>query len=171
MFTGFGFVYVEKWGEAVNGPLRWLKMHISNALGSPSSGAPRSIGTALVLGSPAGFAAAAPAGWRVLPAATLDEAQVLLARQEIPVVLCEREAPGIDWKRAVGLLAASPCHPSVVLLASAGRQPRWDEVTAAGGYDVLPEPVTPDLLRRTMRSAQSHWRSRRALEASSASTK
>jgi len=155
----------------VNSPFGWLKTHISIALGSSHSRTPRSIGTALVLGSPAGFATAAPAGWRVLPAATLDEAQVLLARQEIPVVLCEREAPGIDWKRAVGLLAASPCHPSVVLLASPGRQPRWDEVTAAGGYDVLPEPVTADRLGRTMRSAQSHWRSRRALEASSASTK
>jgi DNA-binding NtrC family response regulator len=148
-------------------PWGWLQTHISSRLGGRAARANESGGTALILGKPAGFAGAAPAGWRVLPAAGLDEAQVLLARQEIPVVLCEREAPGIDWKRAVGLLASSRCHPSVVLLAPAGRKPRWDEVAAAGGYDVLPEPLDADALERTMRSAQRHWRNRRALESAS----
>lgn len=125
--------------------------------------------TALMLGEPAGLEEGRPAGWRVLPASSLEEAQVLLAREEISVVLYERDAPGVDWQRAIRLLAASPCQPSVVLLARPGRQPRWDEVAAAGGYDLLPEPVSAGALERTMRSAQSHWRSRRALESASRS--
>lgn len=150
-------------------PLRWLETHISDVLGISVAAAPFR-GTALVLGKPTGFAGAAPAGWRVVPAGSLDEAQVLLTRQEIPVVLYEREASGIDWKRAVRLLAGLPCHPSVVVLAPVGRRPAWDEVTAAGGYDVLTEPVNGPVLARTMRSAQSHWRSRRALESASRRT-
>jgi|SRR5581483_3705260 len=154
----------------MNNPLRWFETHISSVFCRADAQSGHCSGTALILGRPAGFATAAPPGWRVLPAAGLDEAQVLLARQEIPVVLCEREAPGIDWKRAVGLLASSRCHPSVVLLAPAGRQPRWNEVAAAGGYDVLAEPLDADALERTMRSAQRHWQSRRALESASQRT-
>ena len=39
--------------------------------------------------------------------------QVLLARHEIALVLSEREALYIDWKRAVRFLSASPCYPNV----------------------------------------------------------
>ncbi|MBZ5580400.1 MAG: hypothetical protein LAP40_27925 [Acidobacteriia bacterium] len=112
-----------------------------------------------------GVAGVEPPGWRVVLAATLDEAQALLAREEIPVVLCESAATGADWKRAVHLLAAAPCHPSVVLLSPPPHPPLWIEVTAAGGYDVLCEPVSAAALDHAIRSATSHWRSRRAIEA------
>jgi len=145
-------------------PWQWLRAHASK-LSSASGDQPGQwTGTTLVLGTFCEVNAVAAAGWRVIEAANLDEAQSMLAREEIPVVLCERDAPGADWKHAVRALAGSQGHPSVVLLTSTGPQPRWDEVAAAGGYDVLREPVTAELLERTLRSARSHWRSQRALE-------
>ena len=119
---------------------------------------------ALILGKRAGVGADEPPGWRLVSADTLDEAQSVLAREEIPIVFCEAGASGLDWRRTVRLLAAAPCHPSVILLSPASRRPLWNEVTAVGGYDVLHEPLSADALDHVIRSATSHWRSRRALE-------
>ena len=105
-----------------------------------------SSGTALLLCKAGDFSEPALTDWQVLRAANLAEAQSLLAREEIPVVLCERDASGVDWKHAVRMLAAAPCRPSVVLLAPPGGQPGWEEVAAVGGYDVITEPVNANSL-------------------------
>ena len=131
---------------------------------NPHPRLPPSSGTALLLCKDADFSEPALADCQVLSAANLEEAQSLLAREEIPVVLCERDAAGVDWKYAVRMLAAAPCRPSVLLLAPPGMQPGWEEVTAVGGYDVITEPVNASSLMQAIRSAQSHWRNRRALE-------
>jgi hypothetical protein len=117
-----------------------------------------------LLGQPAHLAGAKPSGWRVLVAANLEQARLLLAREEIPVVLCEPCAAGMDWRCAIALLAATPSHPSIVLLTPAWPRPAWKEVTAAGGYEVMAEPWNAEALERTMRSARADWHSRRELE-------
>lgn len=159
--------YIEKrGGDRMKHPWHWMRSHIWKLIREDDRRGDSS-GTTLFVGKTDSTIEAAPPGWRVLTAANLDEAQSLLARQEIPVVFCDRDFPGVDWKRAIRLLAGSRSHPSVVLLTSAGRPPGWDEVAAAGGYDILREPVTVEVLERTLRSARSHWRSRRALESES----
>lgn len=124
----------------------------------------RLTGTALQVGEIAGLSLLELGGWRVLRAANLDEAQCLLSQQQIPVVLFAQNTPGWEWKRAVRLLAAAPCRPSVLLVAPSPGLPGWEEITAAGGYDVIAEPLSAESLARAIRGAYSHWRSRRALQ-------
>lgn len=145
-------------------PWRWMRSYMTRLV-RPSP-VISFAGTALVLGGSREMIPAAPEGWRLLPVRTMEEAGSLLDRQDVPVVLFDRETPG-DWRRAVRSLAASRSHPSIVLLAPAGQQPGWDAVAAAGGYDILRKPVDAAALERTLRSARSHWRSRRALELAS----
>ena len=124
----------------------------------------RATGTALQVGEIAGLSRLELGGWRVLRAANLEEAQLLLGREEIPVVLCEHNTPGLGWRQAVSLLAAAPCRPSVLLVGPPVGLPGVEEITAAGGYDVISEPLSADSLARAVRGAYSHWRSRHALQ-------
>ena len=125
-------------------------------------------GTVLLLGNEAALAGAKLSGWRILVAANMEQARQLLARGDIAVVLCELGAVRMDWKGALRLLAATPSHPSILLMTPAGKRPAWSEVAAAGGYDLVSEPPDAELLDRTLRSARVHWRSRRALESTPA---
>lgn len=145
--------------------LRWMITYIGKLLGVRTGLPPRP--TVLVLGVPKSVADELSGNWHLFPARSLDEAQLLLSREEIPVVLCEPDSPRADWRGALRRLAGAPCRPNVVLMAATPRQPGWSEVVAAGGYDVLPESANGVALERMLRSAQSHWRSRRALEAGS----
>jgi DNA-binding NtrC family response regulator len=124
----------------------------------------RPTGVALQVGEIAGLSRLELGGWRVLRAANVEEAQPLLEREEIPVVLCAHNTPGWGWRQAVSLLAAAPCRPSILLVGPAAGLPRWEEITAAGGYDVISEPLSADSLARAARGAYSHWRSRHALQ-------
>src|SRR5438105_11502296 len=47
-------------------------------------------------------------GWEILTADSLAEAQTMLQRREIGVVLCDRTTPNLDWRDAVACLAAPP---------------------------------------------------------------
>jgi DNA-binding NtrC family response regulator len=143
--------------------LRWISRRLFRTqTGRLRSG--RLTGTVLQLGEIAGLSLLELGGWHVLRAGNLEEAQWLLSREEIPVVLFAQNIPGLEWRQAVGLLAAAPCRPSVLLVAPSPRLPGWEEITAAGGYDVIAEPVSAESLARAMRAAYSHWRSRRALQ-------
>lgn len=146
-------------------PWQWIQTHVSRLRRSSAGRTVPLKGTALLLGT--SRSVPAPEGWRFLTVATVDEAESVLAGQEVPVVLYDRDVFNADWKRAVHRLAGSHGHPSVVLVASAGNQPGWDEVAAAGGYDVLREPVCAEALERTLRAASSHWRNRREIETES----
>jgi DNA-binding NtrC family response regulator len=124
----------------------------------------RPTGTALQLGEIAGLSRLELGGWRVLRAANLEEARLLLGREEVSVVLLEPNTPGVEWRQAVSLLAAAPCRPSVLLVGPPVGHPSWEEITAAGGYDVITEPFRAESLARAVRAACSHWRSRHALQ-------
>jgi AmiR/NasT family two-component response regulator len=101
----------------------------------------------------------------MLRARSVEEAEGLLARYEIPVVLYDGDTPGVEWKRAISLLARAHGQPCVVLLSRTRNGHLWEQVTAAGGYDVLRKPLDDEAVSRAVRSGTSHWQNLRALEA------
>ncbi len=118
----------------------------------------------LVFGK-SGAAPTQSTAWSVCTADTLAEARKLAADYEIAVALCDRDAPGIEWRRAVQELAHTQSHPCVVLLTGTEDWELWEQVTAAGGYDVVRKPVSAETLSRVIGAGISHWRSRQALDA------
>jgi DNA-binding NtrC family response regulator len=119
----------------------------------------------LIVGEPQTALAAALPDWRFLAAPNLEQAQALLRRTEVPIVLCDQDAPGLDWRRALPALMDAPPRPCVVLLTKSRDCQLWDQVTAAGGYDILRKPLKAEALSGTLKAAFSQWRSARALEA------
>ena len=107
-------------------------------------------------------------GWEILTAESLPEAQTLLQRREIGVVLCDRTTPGLDWRDAVTCLSAPPYRACVIVLAQTARRNDWDDVVEAGGYELLSEPFTSEDLFRVVRAGWSYWQSQQRLRTGSA---
>jgi DNA-binding NarL/FixJ family response regulator len=119
------------------------------------------IPTALFLGKPAALGLTQPTG--LVKVANLDEAVFRLSREQIPVVVCDREGPE-DWRTMVRQLADTPCRPSVILLSAGNTTQVFEQVVTAGGYGVVRKPVPPGMLDHAIRSAVAYWRCRRALD-------
>jgi DNA-binding NarL/FixJ family response regulator len=115
----------------------------------------------LLVGEPAALGAAQPEGLEI--AGTLEEALSRLDREDIPVVLCDREGPN-DWTSAVRRLARTACRPSVILLSDGDTLSLFEQVAAAGGYDILRKPAAPGVLDHVIRAAAVYWRCRRTLD-------
>jgi len=147
------------------GNLRHILANMMGSFHAPRSASAESAPTVLIVGDPDAAHVAASPDWRLLFASTLADARRLLENSEIPIVVYDREAPGIDWRLAIPALAGTGSRPRVVLLTRTQDSQLWEQVTAAGGYDVIRKPVSAEKLCRAIRAGVSHWRSSRALEA------
>ena len=98
-------------------------------------------------------------GWYLLFADTGEEGRAALDKLKAPVILCDRDLPGKDWRETVEGLASSPHQPCIILVSGVVDTYLWDEVIRTGGYDVLPKPLREDDVARTVRLAWSYWNS------------
>ena len=96
--------------------------------------------------------------WKFQCAHTLSEGASLLQRHPVPVVICNREFPGGNWRDVVALAREMPV-PSRVLVYSAKVDDQfWMEVLESGGYDVLPKPFQAPEVYRLVTLAAQNWR-------------
>ena len=96
--------------------------------------------------------------WRILSAGTCAEALELLRSVSIPVVLCDRDLPGRDWRESMGAVLQAP-HPVCVILASrVADSYLWDEVVRRGGFDVVTKPFQREAVLQALEFAWSHWK-------------
>lgn len=92
-------------------------------------------------------------------AETCDEAWNTANRLKSPVVLCERNLPGIEWRDAVRILASAEPRPCVILTSPTADDYMWKEIVTRGGYDVLASPLRDVDTARSIRLAMSYWKS------------
>ena len=97
--------------------------------------------------------------WSVVFADNCQEARRALDRIEAPVVLCDRDLPGEEWRRLVETLAASPQPSCILLLSKVVDEYLRDEVVGSGGYDVLRKPLREDEVAHAIRLAWTYWNS------------
>jgi len=97
--------------------------------------------------------------WSVVFADNCDTARRAMDRIEAPVVLCDRDLPGKEWRRAVEILAASPQPPCILLLSKVVDDYLRDAVVGSGGYDVLRKPLRGDEVAHAIRLAWTYWNS------------
>lgn len=85
---------------------------------------------------------------------TCSEAWYTANRLNSPVVLCERDAPGIEWQHVLRILGSAVSHPCVILTSPVVD----DEIVTRGAYDVLAEPLRDADTTRAIRLAASYWK-------------
>ncbi len=100
---------------------------------------------------------AAELQWRLSIVGSLDEAVALLGEEPLPLVICDRDLPGGDWREIVAQIAARRDVLCVVLASTVIDDYLWDEVINQRGYDVVSKPFEADQLQRAVRFAWS-WK-------------
>jgi CheY-like chemotaxis protein len=148
------------WGLFMQRPFQKLVRRIARRL-CRRQRHPRVTSRALFVGDRAALGLTEPAD--LVKASNVQEALVRLNHEEIPVVLCDQDVSK-DWKTTVRQLASSRSRPSVVVLSAGKPLSPWQEITAAGGYDIVQKPTPPGLLDHVIGSATIYWRCRQALD-------
>jgi len=97
--------------------------------------------------------------WHLLFAETCEDARTALDKLKAPVILCDRDLPGKEWRGAVADLAASPHRACVILVSAVVDSYLWYEVARTGGFDLLSKPLREEDVIRAVRLAWSYWNS------------
>jgi FixJ family two-component response regulator len=79
-------------------------------------------------------------------------------RLKAPIILCDRDLPGTEWRDAVRALASSG-GACVILLSKVLDDYLWNEVGHHGGHDVLSKPLQESDVVRAVKLAWSYWNS------------
>ena len=91
-------------------------------------------------------------GYRLLAAASAEQALSLLERDRADLVLTDRRLPGLDGLELARRLRAQPRPPVVVLVTAYGTIPEAVAAVRAGVADYLTKPLeSPAALRRRIR--------------------
>ena len=95
--------------------------------------------------------------WDVHFAESYDQTSDIAKRLAAPVILLDRDWPGMEWKKAVESLAALRHRACVVLVSGVADTYLWQEVVRQDGYDILAKPLRPLDVSRVIRLALSYW--------------
>jgi len=99
------------------------------------------------------------AGWELLIASSFHEASEILASRAAPIILCDRDVPGFDWREVLSRLVERPERGCVILASGVVDDYLIAEVVQQGGFDVLAKPFREQDVVRTVAFAWSHYRS------------
>jgi DNA-binding NtrC family response regulator len=106
-------------------------------------------------------------GWKVSIVDSSGAAIVLLKEQPTPLVICDRDLTGEDWRDVLAKIAALPQAICVLLASRVADQYLWNQVIQHHGYDLVVKPFQPEELRRAVTFAWSWrgWTARHSTEA------
>ena len=94
--------------------------------------------------------------WTVHFRDTCGEAWQLLQQHQIPIVLCDRELPGTEWRDVIHMMVSPPHFVYAILVSRVVDDYLWNEVIRHGGHDLLATPFLEEELLRTIRLARSY---------------
>lgn len=95
--------------------------------------------------------------WRISIVGSSDAAIASLTEQPTPLVICDRDLAGEDWRDVLAKIAALPQAVCVLLASRVVDDYLWRQVIRHHGYDVVTKPFQPEELRRAVTFAWS-WR-------------
>jgi CheY-like chemotaxis protein len=73
-----------------------------------------------------------------------------LRKQNVSVVICDRDLPTGGWKAILAAIDAMPAAPLLVVTAPDADDKLWAEVLNLGGYDVLAQPLDVTEVQRVL---------------------
>jgi DNA-binding NtrC family response regulator len=97
--------------------------------------------------------------WKMQFSVTCGDAWSVLEQTKAPIILCDRDIEGAEWRDVVKMMASSTHGACAILLSRVVDDYLWNEVIANGGYDVVPKPLREEDVVRSVRLAWSYWSS------------
>lgn len=102
---------------------------------------------------------ASTARWKLTLTESCEEAIEVLGRnRRVPVILCDRDLPGLSWQQALDHLLTKAPGSCAVLTSPVNDEYLWSEVIRRGGYDVLTTPFEEEAVNRSIHRAWSYWK-------------
>ena len=98
--------------------------------------------------------------WTLLHADRLSAASTALKREDIHVVVCERDLVPGTWKDLLQEVNGLAHPPSLIVTSRLADERLWAEALNLGAWDVLAKPFDPTEVLRSMKSGWQHWRYR-----------
>ena len=102
---------------------------------------------------------AANQGWAVYFADICGQAWSLIQQQRAPIVLCDRDSPGTEWRDVIQMMSSAPAPVYAILLSRVADNYLWNEVIRNGGYDLVATPLREEEVLRAIRLGWSYWSS------------
>ena len=103
--------------------------------------------------------------WRLFKARDLVSTLVVLKRQEIAVLLCERDLLPGTWVDVMEHVNSMPNAPSVIVASRLADERFWCEALTLGAWDVLAKPFHLTEVIRSVKSGWQHWHDQIAVRA------
>lgn len=98
--------------------------------------------------------------WSLYKADTLATALPILRRQEISVILCERDLQPGRWTDILDHLSNLDYPPALIVTSRLADERLWAEALNLGAWDVLPKPFNRGEVIRGIKIAWQHRRDR-----------
>jgi DNA-binding NtrC family response regulator len=95
--------------------------------------------------------------WELRRAATLQESIRDAMSGTVPVVICEAESPGGNWRTLLDRISVLARPPRLIVASRLADDRLWAEVLNLGGYDVLATPFVPEEVQRVLWYAVDSW--------------
>jgi DNA-binding NtrC family response regulator len=96
--------------------------------------------------------------WNVALTQSVPEALRLLVNDVFPIVLCDRDLPGRDWREVMAQIVESSPRVCFLLTSRVSDEYLWREVAMYGGYDVIAKPLEEAAVEQTLRRAWYYWK-------------
>jgi DNA-binding response OmpR family regulator len=96
--------------------------------------------------------------WQIFGAPACREALSFLSKNQMAVLVCERDLPDGDWKSLLDHLSALSLPPRLVVTSRDADDTLWAEVLNLGAYDVLSKPFDRAEVIRIISLAWLHWK-------------
>jgi DNA-binding NtrC family response regulator len=95
--------------------------------------------------------------WMVIKATRWCDVLKLARAVVIPVMLCDRELPGLDWPQGLGEFERTPRSPALVALADLAAGTLEEALAHYGAFDVLFRPLRREKLIAVVDLAGVYW--------------
>jgi len=98
--------------------------------------------------------------WMLVRVATWRDALKVIGSVIIPVILCDRDLPGLEGPGGLAGLRGNSRFPALLLLSDITRSTLFDDVVKFGAFDVLSRPLSRETLIPTLDFARIYWEMR-----------
>jgi len=95
--------------------------------------------------------------WALFKADSPSVAGSILHRQDVSVVLCERDLKPGTWTDLLDHIKDWQRSPSLIVTSRVADERLWAEAINLGAWDVLAKPFDRTEVLRSVKSAWQHW--------------
>jgi hypothetical protein len=95
--------------------------------------------------------------WMLIKVTSWSHVLHVVSAVILPIVLCDREIPGLEWPQGLAQLNCAFRRPALILLSDLTADSLWPDVIRYGGFDMLFRPLCQDRLITALDMARIQW--------------